>query len=166
MAKTPEQQQGEAYRAGRILEMRRQRIPMDQCAAEFGITVSYAHKIYKKALAEYPSQAADEYRAEEMALADSAVRSLLSIANGHHEVRTKYVNGKPVEYDYYPTFKDRIEAWTAIGKWSEHKAKITGIYAPTQIQFSVESIQAEIDRLMLQMAETGESPAIEAGPVL
>lgn len=159
---TPEQEQGYAYRAGKILEMRRNRIPMEECAAEFGISVSYAHRIYKKALAEYPTQHAEEYRAEELQLVDEAVHSLLAIARGHHEVRTKWLKSGPVEYDYYPTYKDRIEAWNAIQKWSETKRKLTGIDAPTQIQFTTESIQAEVARL-LKLIEEEEQQAIEAG---
>lgn len=158
---TPEQEQGKAYRAGRILAMRKERIPMEECAAEFGISVSHAYRVYKEALAEYPSQNAEEYRHEELLLVDEAVRTLLPIARGHHEVRTKWTSKGPVEYDYYPSYKDRIEAWNSIAKWSERKAKLTGIDAPTQIQFTAESVQAEIERLLALM-EQEEQAEIEA----
>lgn len=160
MPLTPEQEQGNQYRAARILAMRKDRFTWQECADEFGISIAYAHRIYNKALADIPTQHAEEYRAEELQLVDEAVHSLLAIARGHHEVRTKWLKSGPVEYDYYPTYKDRIEAWNAIQKWSETKRKLTGIDAPTQIQFTTESIQAEVARLM-RLIEEEEQQAIE-----
>lgn len=143
-----EQQQGHAFRKGRIMEMRKARIPMPEIAAEFGISPQYAYKLYNEALSEYPTQQVEAYRREELDLTDAAVRSLLDIANGKKEERTKWVKGELITYDYWPTFKDRIEAWATIGRWSEHKMKITGGYAPEKIMFTNESVQAEIQRLM------------------
>lgn len=159
----PEQEQGHAFRKARIVEMRKKRIPMTECAAEFGISVQYAYKIYREAISEYPSQMVEEYRREELDLTDTAVRGLLDIANGKSEERTKWVKGEPVTYEYIPTFKDRIEAWAVIGRWSEHKMKITGGYAPEKIMFTNESVTAEIERLMqlIEAESASETLAIE-----
>lgn len=150
--RTPEEEQKFYADAARILPMRRDRHRWADIAVELQLSVRRCQEIYKQALTEFPSQMAEEYRVEELNLADDAVNGLLSIARGDPTVRTKVLkDGSVQQYEYWPSFKDQIEAWTAIQRWSEHKAKITGIYAPIQIQFTPEAIQQEIDNLIKQM---------------
>jgi hypothetical protein len=160
--RTPEEQQKWASDAARILPMRKDRMRWSDIAVEMQLSQRRCQEIYKQALTEFPSQMADEYRTEELDLADDAVHGLLSIAKGDPTVRTKVMkDGSIQQYEIWPSFKDQIEAWAAIGRWSEHKAKIVGIYAPIQIQFTPEAIQQEIDNLMKQI-EIMEAKELEA----
>ena len=151
--RTPEEEQKFYHDAERILPMRRDRMRWGDVAKEMQLSVRRCQDIYKQALTEFPSQMADEYRTEALDIADAAVSDLLPVARGDIVQRVKIVKGEQVIYDTYPTFKDRIEAWTAIQRWEEHRSKIVGIYAPIQIQFTPEAIQNEIDTLMRQMEQ-------------
>ena len=155
---SPEQEQHKAYRRGKVLEQRRKRVAWSAIASDLNVSIRTVRRIYSEAIAEYPASQADELRQEELTLTDDAVNNLLDIAQGVGVSRWSDKNS--CYFDSFPSFKDRIEAWTAIARWAEHKAKLTGIYAATQVTFTMESIESEIARLTAQMALEAEQEAL------
>lgn len=108
------------------------------------VTGQRAHQIYEAALADHPSTAiqVDEHRLEALELADVAIRQLMSIGASADSLRT------------------RVEAWSSVRAWEEHRAKITGVYAPTRREvLTIDVIDAQIAALE---AELGVRASLEA----
>ncbi len=105
----------ELFDAGRdehalVLQLRRRRIPIDDIAKHLGVTRQRAWEIYREALAATPVTQHAENLAEEIALADDAVRDLLAIARSHDR-----------------SARTSVEAWNSIRGWSEHKSRLLGL---------------------------------------
>lgn len=125
----------------RVVELRMQRMHFEDIGKALDPPVSKARawQIYQQALAEIPAVHVEEHRAEQLLLIDAAINNLLPVAQGIG------MDGRPVAN------RDRIEAWNTIGKFLEREAKMMGIDAPSQLSITVDSVQAEIDRLMKEL---------------
>ena len=129
-----------AERRARVIALRRNRVSFEDIGRALGISKQRAHQIYIKALAEIPAAEIGEHRAEELTLIDDAIRDLLRLARDHARPRTA------------------VEAWNAIRGWSERKAKLLGLDAPSRKAIEVittEMIEAEIARLEIELGKDG-----------
>ena len=93
-----------------IAQLRRRRVHFEEIAAHLGITADRAAELYKQTLSQIPELARTEHHAEEVALADEAVRRLLMIAR-----------------DDATSPRTAVEAWNSARGWAEHKAKLLGL---------------------------------------
>jgi hypothetical protein len=98
-----------------VLQLRRRRVPFDDIAKHLGITTAQANEFYSIAVAALPAVDRAEYLAEEMMLADDAIRDLLTIARDHAK-----------------SARTSVEAWNSIRGWAEHKARMAGLDRPEQ----------------------------------
>lgn len=146
---TPEQS---AQRRARIIEYRAERLTWRDIGAREGISAPRAHRIYNDALAEYPVAALAEHRHEEGELIDRAVRDLLAIAGDD----STYVDGKGNER---PTTsaRTRVEAWSAIRGWSEHRARLFGLNAPSRSTVDVVTHDGLAEEMARLAAELGQN---------
>lgn len=129
-----------AQRKAQIVAMRRKRMPFDAIAAHFDISAPRAHELYWQAVREVPNQQVAEHRAEESDLIDRAVNNLLSIAESDEDVSPR----------------TRVEAWSAIRGWCEHKARLLGLNAPTRKEVTVlteDAVDAALRKLEEEHAE-------------
>jgi hypothetical protein len=129
------------------------------------VSAQRAHDIYEAALIANPLTAVqvDEHRLEALELADVAIRQLMAIgAEPAHSTRT------------------RVEAWSSMRAWEEHRARITGVYAPTRrevltidvIDAQIAALEAELgvradldkDGLSAEIAALEAQLATESGP--
>src|SRR4051794_17563458 len=103
-----------AAREARIVGMRRSRMTWDAIGAAERISAQRAGQIYRQALARNPLSVVqiDEHRMEEVELADTAVQNLLGIAT-----------------DERTPMRTRVEAWSVVRGWAEHKARLLGLNA-------------------------------------
>lgn len=145
----------QADRIKRIVELRRQRVPVHEIADMLGVTPGRISQLYSQALRDIPAPAVAEHRAEEIALADDATRSLLLLAG---------------DRDVSP--RTRIEAWSSARGWAEHKARLLGLNTPVKLEVS-DAVDAELERLAARLgvvepgreaeaagdAEAGREPA-------
>ena len=118
-----------AERRARVIALRRQRVSFEDIGRVLGVNKQRAHQIYVKALREIPAAEITEHRAEELVLVDDAIRDLLKLARDHDRPRTA------------------VEAWNAIRGWSERKARLLGLDAPSRKSVEVitsDMIDAEI----------------------
>ena len=102
-----------AERQARVVGLRRQRVTFAEIGRAEGISEQRAWQVYQAALHAIVAPSVAEHRAEEMMLADDAIRDLLSIARNH---------GKSA--------RTSVEAWNSIRGWAEHKARIGGLNTP------------------------------------
>lgn len=138
-----------SHRRARVVQLRRERRTWDAIGADIGVSKQRAHKIYQEALAEYPISALGEHRAEEGELIDQAIRDLLAIAADDREYENADGVSKPVVSP-----RTRVEAWSAIRGWSEHRARLYGLNAPTRTQVDVvtrDSLATELERLAAEL---------------
>jgi hypothetical protein len=149
-ALSPEQAVHMQHQKARIVQMRSRRMPWAEIAAEVGHSVNWTRILYQRALAEIPALHVEELRNEELTLIDDGVNNLLPIARG--EAKLVWSDKLQKEIEWAPGFKERIEAWNAILKFSERKAKMMGLDAPQQYTITIDTIQAEIDRLVKALA--------------
>ena len=129
-----------AERRARVITLRRNRVSFEDIGRALGISKQRAHQIYVRALAEIPAGEISEHRAEELTLIDDAIRDLLRLARDHARPRTT------------------VEAWNAIRGWSERKAKLLGLDAPSRKAIEVitsDVIEAEIARLEIELGKGG-----------
>lgn len=143
--------QERAERATKVVQMRRARIPYDKIGATFDPPLSGTRvcQIYKEALVSHPLTQiqVDYHRLEETELIDSATQHLLAIAVSKENDRFGRVLVSP---------RTKVEAWAAIRAWSEYKAKLLGLLAPTQVQVTtLDALDAQIIELE---AELGMKP--------
>jgi hypothetical protein len=124
-----------AKRAGRVVELRRQRLGWKQIAETLGCSVGTAWNDYQRMIAEAPAQHVDEHRAEELMLIDDAIADLMGIARDEAHVSAR----------------SRIEAWSSIRGWAERKAKLLGLDAPTQV-VTIDKVDQEIAALQRELA--------------
>lgn len=155
---TPEES---AQRRARIVELRRpgQRLTWSEIGRREDITPQRAHQIYDDALAAYPVTALAEARHEESELIDAAVRDLMSIATDDREYEDSKGNMRPVT-----SARTRVEAWSAIRGWSEHRAKLLGLNAPSRSTVDVvthDSLAEEMQRLAAELGEN--DPPVSPG---
>jgi len=138
---TPEQ----AERRARVVELRRSRLTFDAIGHQLGISSQRAGRIFSDALAALPRHGIDELRVEETELIDHAVNSLMTIAT-----------------DNTTSARARVEAWAAIRRWAERKARLLGLDAPkTHAVLTLDAIDAQIAALE---AELGLRASVEEEP--
>jgi hypothetical protein len=128
---TPEQV---ALRKTAIVAARRAFEPFDAIGATHGITSQRAHQIYWEAMRETPNSQVEEHRQEQTDLADKAVNALLAIAE-----------------DPDVSARTRVEAWSSIKGWCEHKAKLLALYAPLRREITVLS-ESTVDLALAKAA--------------
>lgn len=134
-----------AERRARIVEQRRSRVPFEDIGEALGISAQRAYEIYREAIAAIPAQQVEEHRAEEVDLADHAVRRLVGIAESSKSDRT------------------RVEAWSAIRQWSERKARLLGLDQPVRVDATVTELDARDAELAQMIAEAKAEIAAERG---
>jgi uncharacterized small protein (DUF1192 family) len=129
-------------RYAKVIELRRARLPFEAIGKRLEPPVSgpRAYQIYQEALTYNPLTAAqvDVHRIEALEMVDLAVRQLMTTA-------TSRGTGPRVS----------VEAWVAVLRWEEHKAKLVGSYAPTrhelwtldEINWKIRALEAEMGDL-------------------
>ena len=93
-----------------VAQLRRRRVTFEEIAGHLGVSAIQAAELYRHALEEMPELAKAEHQAEELMLADDAVRRLLTIAR-----------------DDSTSPRTAVEAWNSARGWAEHKAKLLGL---------------------------------------
>lgn len=130
-----------------VVEMRTRRMTFDAIAAELGVSQTRAVQIYQGALARIPAQKVQEHRAEELMLVDAAIADLVTIIE-----EAKLAN----------TWQDRknaIDAWGKIRDWSERKAKLLGLDAPTKnVTLTITQIDTELKQAYDDLIRMGIDP--------
>jgi hypothetical protein len=147
-----------AARRAHVVELRRQRLPWDAIGAELGVSAQRAHQIYRDAVDRYPVAKLDEHRQEEGELIDRAVRDLLAIASDDRTV-TRTDGSETARV----SSRTRVEAWSAIRGWSEHRARLFGLNAPTRSQVDVVTHDSFTEELQRLAAELGEATPMGPG---
>lgn len=142
---TPEQT---ALRKRAIVAARRAFEPFDSIGATHGISAAWAHQIYWEAMRETPNSQVEQHRQEQTELADKAVNALLAIAE-----------------DPDVSARTRVEAWSSVKGWCEHKAKLLALYAPLRREVTVLS-ESVVDKALAQAsadhaAKVAELEALE-----
>lgn len=142
-------------RASEIVRMRREKMTYEDIGLALNppLAPSTVCNIYKEALANHPLTQIqiDEHRLEETEFIDVALRNLLKIAADE----STDDKGRPLV-----STRTRVEAWTSMRSWVEHKAKLLGLFAPTQHQ--VVTLGAIDEQIIRLEAELG----LKAGEVL
>lgn len=136
-----------AQRRGKVVELRRQRKTWDVIGQELGVSKQRAHRIYQEALAEYPTSQLAEHRHEELELIDQAIQQLHAII---YATEPDEATGKAV------SARTRVEAISALRAWSQHRATLLGLNAPTRSQVDVvthDSLAQEMERLAAELGE-------------
>jgi hypothetical protein len=128
---TKEEQQ---HRKAAIVQARRAREPWDAIGATWDITPQRAHQIYRAALDEFPAVQVAEHREEEASLADQAISRLMAIAD-----------------DPDVSARTRVEAWSSIRGWCQHKAALLGLNSPTRREVTVLS-ESTVDLALAKAA--------------
>ena len=93
-----------------VAKLRRRRVTFEEIAAHLGITQAQAAELYRQAIESLPEFKADELRAEELLLADDAMRRLMTVATGEKT-----------------TPRTAVEAWNSVRGWAEHRARLLGL---------------------------------------
>lgn len=138
--RTPEQ----AERLAEVVRLRRQRFTQDQIARQLGISQPRVSQLLAMAYREMPAADLEAIRAEELDLIDAAIRSLLRLA--HNDRRPRYV----------------IDAWAEIRGWSERKAKLLGLDAPTKHRVDVLTAD-DVEAMIAQLEAEGLAKAASLG---
>lgn len=139
MARRTQVTEDTARKREQVVQMRRARLSFAEIGKRLGISGQRAGQIYREALAEIPRQAVHEHRMEELELVDTAMNRLMAIAA-----------------DATVTPRTRVDAWSAIRMWSEHKARLLDLYPPTKSRVEVvtqDQIEAAIEDLERQITE-------------
>jgi hypothetical protein len=117
------------------VELRAKRWSFAEIGAEVGLTGQRCGQLYRQTLTEIPLRNVDEHRVEAGELADQAVRNLLTIA-----------------MDVRAGLRNRIDAWLAVARWEEHRARLLGTNAPLRTEImTLGGIDAEIARLEIEL---------------
>jgi hypothetical protein len=93
-----------------VAGLRRRRVSFEEIAAHLGVSPAQAGELYSETLESLPDFKAGELRAEELLLADDAMRRLMTIAMGE--------STSP---------RTAVEAWNGVRGWAEHKARLLGL---------------------------------------
>jgi len=93
-----------------VAKLRRRRISFEEIAGHLGVSQEQAAELYRQSLESLPEFKADELRAEELLLADDAVRRLMAIAVGE--------STSP---------RTAVEAWNSVRGWAEHRSQLLGL---------------------------------------
>lgn len=139
---TPEQTE---QRKRAIVAAKRAHEPFDAIAATHGISISRAHQIYWAALKEIPAGEVAQHRQEQQELSDRAINRLLAIAESD---------------DADVSWRTRVEAWSSIRGWAEHKAKLLATYAPQRKEVTVLT-EDTVDAALREVAEQHAARARE-----
>jgi hypothetical protein len=124
-----------AERRARVVDLRSRRWTFAEIGGELGVSEQRAWQLYRATLAAAPMKSVDEHRHEAGTLADAAVKNLLTIAT-----------------DLKAGLRSRIDAWSVIRSWEEHRAKILGTNAPVKSEImTLGSIDSEIAKLELEL---------------
>lgn len=75
-----------AEKLAEVVELRRQRLTFEEIGERLGCTRQWAHRLYKRALAEIPAPAVDAHRTEMLDQLDEAERAVLAVLHGQHVV--------------------------------------------------------------------------------
>jgi hypothetical protein len=125
----------DAERRAKVVELRSRRWTFDAIGTELAITGQRAGQLYRAALAAIPARNVDEHRVEASELADLAVKGLLTIAT-----------------DVRAGLRYRIDAWLAIARWEEHRARLLGTNAPIRTEvLTLSGIDQQIQQLELEL---------------
>jgi hypothetical protein len=124
-----------AQRRARVVELRSKRWTFAEIGRELSVTEQRAWQLYRATLAAAPMKSVDEHRHEAGTLADAAVKNLLTIAT-----------------DVKAGLRSRIDAWSVIRSWEEHRAKLYGTNAPVRTEvLTISSIDQQIVELELEL---------------
>lgn len=93
-----------------IAKLRRRRVSFEEIAAHLGITQAQAAELYRQAIESLPEFKAGELRAEELLLADDAMRRLMTVATAEAT-----------------SPRTAVEAWNSVRGWAEHRARLLGL---------------------------------------
>lgn len=104
-----------------IAKLRRRRVSFEEIAAHLGITQAQAAELYRQAIETLPEFKADELRAEELILADEAMRRLMTIATGEQRPKCPSCNSSGTSP------RTAVEAWNSVRGWAEHRAHLLGL---------------------------------------
>ena len=102
-------------------KLRRRRVSFEEIAAHLGVTQAQAAELFRQAIDSLPDFKADELRAEELLLADEAMRRLMTIAMGEQRPKCASCNSSGTSP------RTAVEAWNSIRGWAEHKAHLLGL---------------------------------------
>jgi hypothetical protein len=142
-----------AERAARIITMRSGSFrSFREIAATLRISERRVREIYWATLEARPAASVDEHRAEQLELAELAIRELLDIVHS-------------------PTasHRSRIEALSVARSWAEHMSRIVGAFAPARMEvISLTQIDQQIRELERELAAPGDDDGrireLDAGP--
>ena len=125
----------------RVVELRRQRWSFAAIGDEVGCSAPHAHRTYYAALAAIPATEVTAARDEETQLIDDAVRDLMGIA-----------------FDGEVSPRTRVEAWSSVRGWSEHRARVLGLNAPTKVAVN-HTAESDFDRAWADLTAAMEERA-------
>jgi hypothetical protein len=142
----------------RALDLRRRGLSYPQISAELGCSLSTAHTMVQRALADSAREAGEEVRQIEAQRLDDLTRTLNRVMLTRHyrvaqtgQVATDPETGAPL-LDADPV----IRAVLALVRVSERRAKLLGLDAPTRHEvITIDAVEAEIRKLE---AEVGRNP--------
>lgn len=135
----PQQQITAAARDRIIVQRRAAKVSFTAIGDELGISGQRVYQLWSRILDRIPAQQLNEHRREELILAEQAQRELLLLAA-----------------DPTASARSRAEVWTAVRGWSEYRAKLLGLFAPTRNEVTViteDVITAAIREAEAQLAE-------------
>ena len=104
-----------------VAQLRRRRASFAEIAAHLGITQDQAAELYRQVLETLPEFKAAEFRAEELVLADDAMRRLMTIATGERRAKCSSCGASGTSP------RTAVEAWNSVRGWAEHKARLLGL---------------------------------------
>ena len=133
------------YRA-QVVQMRSVRLTFAEIGRRMGVTGQRAGQLYREALAEVHRMDTEENRQEELGLVDTATSRLMAIA-----------------MDTSVSPRTRVEAWSGIRQWAEHKAKLLGLNAAVKHEvITLDYLDQQIAQLSAEVA-AGSAAAEAAG---
>jgi len=151
----------------RALDLRRRGLSYPQIAAETGCSLSTAHAMVQRALADSAREAAEEVRQIEAGRLDDLTRTLNRVLLARHIVVSQGQVMKHPETGETLTDHDPvIRAVLALVRVSERRAKLLGLDAPTRHEvITMDAVEAEIRKLEAEVGRLPGRAAAGAPPV-